>query len=94
MSETQQKLISPAAAPLQRFYGVVAVSQKYQNFKNGRHFFIFTSSFNLPLNCINISQNPNDLTILYNSCFDFFSHSNHFLLHTPITVVNNADSLN
>ena len=36
MSETQQELITPAAVPLQRSYGVVAVSQKYQNFKNRR----------------------------------------------------------
>ena len=28
--------ITPAAAPLQRAFGVVAVSQKYQNFKNQR----------------------------------------------------------
>ena len=36
MSETQREWITPAAAPLQRSYGVVAVSQKYQNFKNRR----------------------------------------------------------
>ena len=33
MSKTQRELITLAAAPLRRFYGVVAVSQNYQNFK-------------------------------------------------------------
>ena len=33
---TQRELITPAAAPLQRSYGVVTVSPNYQNFKNRR----------------------------------------------------------
>ena len=33
MTKTQREWITPAAAPLQRSYGIVAVSQKYQNFK-------------------------------------------------------------
>ena len=33
MSKTQRELITLAAAPLRRSYGVVAVSQNYQNFK-------------------------------------------------------------
>ena len=32
MSETQREWITPTAAPLQRSYGVVAISQKYQFF--------------------------------------------------------------
>ena len=36
MSKTQWEWITPAAEPLQRSYGVVAISQKYQNFKNLR----------------------------------------------------------
>ena len=34
MSKTKREWINPAAAPLQGSYGVVAVSQKYQNLKN------------------------------------------------------------
>ena len=34
MSKTKQEWITPAAAPLQRLYWVIAISQKYQNFKN------------------------------------------------------------
>ena len=33
MFKTQREWITPAAVPLQRFYGVVVVSQKYQNLK-------------------------------------------------------------
>ena len=36
MSKTQREWITPTAAPLQRSYGVVAVSQKYQNLKKNR----------------------------------------------------------
>ena len=34
MSKTKREWINPAAAPLQGSYGIVAVSQKYQNLKN------------------------------------------------------------
>ena len=43
MSKTQRKWITPAAAPMQRSYGVVAVSQKYQNFQNWRRYVIAAS---------------------------------------------------
>ena len=33
MSKSQREWITPVSAPLQRSYGVVAVSQEYQNFK-------------------------------------------------------------
>ena len=36
MSQTQRERITSAFAPLQRSYGVVAVSQKYQLFKKSR----------------------------------------------------------
>ena len=44
MSKTQQEGITPAAGPLQRSYGVVAVSQKYQNLKIGDGYVIAGTS--------------------------------------------------
>ena len=50
MAKTQREWITPAVAPMQRSYGVVAVSMKYQNKKKIGNGYVIAATFKLHTN--------------------------------------------